>query len=364
MGILSITTSVAGQTGGLIGGVIPKQVSIVTTDNLATVTTAGYLAQANLQGYVIQNTDIINMWYGATGSQFGITSPGTFSQFTASIVNGIITLVTVVNPGDVLLPVVGNHIAIFNGTTGQITGDLSPAINGGNIQAGLSGTAGKLTSFPSTATTGSLSLTAVANSGNFANTISNASTGQATTWSLADPGGATANILEAPAALVSGNLVQASGTAGLVVDSGLVAANIQQLTQTFTLNQAAVQGAFATPVALIPAPGAGKVIIVNEGMIYTNFQTSAFAGGGVAVVQYANTVHGAGTNALAATIPAAEITAAASQVYVLNGNTANALTGITNTGLFFSNQTGAFTGGSASSTVVITLNYTVITATV
>lgn len=355
MGIVQAPAVLPGQVG-----VIGAMKYMTTTDSLATITTAGYLNNIDLSVFPVLANDVLGITYSYNLQ----TNSGTFEIFTVSVSNGTITLVAWANPGNVLLPVVANHIAAFNGTTGQIYSDPATAINGGNIQAGLSGTAGKLTSFPSTATTGSLSLLAVANSGNFANAISNASTAQATTWSLADPGAATANILEAAAALVSGNLVQASGTAGLVVDSGLVAANVQQLTQSFTMNQAAILGAFATPVALLAAPGAGKTIVVNEAMIYTNFQTAAFTGGGVAIVQYGNTVHGAGTNALAATIPAAEVTAAASQVYTLNGNTGNALTAITNTGLFFSNQTGAFTGGNAASTIVITINYTIITATV
>lgn len=166
------------------------------------------------------------------------------------------------------------------------------------------------------------------------------------------------------APVVNGDIPVFSGTTGKIIDSGIPLANVQQFTQTFTLNQAAVQGAYAAPVALLPAPGAGLAYFVTEASIYTNFQTAAFAGGGIAIVQYANTVHGAGTNALAATIPAAEITAASSQLYFLNGNTGNALTGITNNGIFFSNQTGAFTGGNAASTVVITLNYVILTATV
>ena len=237
MGILSITTNVAGQTGGLIGGVLPRTVKIVTSDNLATVTAAGYLNNVSLEGYNIFNTDIIDMWYGATGSQFGITSPGTLGIFTASIVNGVITLVPWENPA-------------------------------------------------------------------------------------------------------------------------------QELIATITSTQAQIQGADVTPVQLVAAPGAGNAIIVTHATVYTNFQTTPFAGGGPAIVQYGNTAAGAGTDALAATIPAAEITAAASQLYSLNGNTGNALTAISNLGLFFSNQTAPFTGGSAASTVVITLSYFVVVATV
>lgn len=60
---------------------------------------------------------------------------------------------------------------------------------------GASGSAGVVTSFPATAESGSLSLAAVDNSGDFAGIISNAELGQATTWSLPDPGQATVNLL-------------------------------------------------------------------------------------------------------------------------------------------------------------------------
>lgn len=133
---------------------------------------------------------------------------------------------------------------------------------------------------------------------------------------------------------------------------------------TFTLNTLQVTGAFATPVQLLPPPGPGLVYVVDQAIIYTaSTGHTPYAGGGIAIVQYGNAAAGAGTDALSATIPAVEITAAASQIYILNGNTGNALTGISNQGLFFSNQTGAFTGGTGTN-VVITLQYYVIAATV
>jgi hypothetical protein len=276
MGILSITTSLVGQTGGLIGGVVPRQVSMITTDNLATVTTAGYLNEATLQGYNIFNTDIINMWYGATGGFSGITSPGTFSQFTASISNGVISLVQIVNPGDVLLPVVSGDLASFNGTTGQI----------------------------------------------------------------ADSG------------------ITAASVSSAVSSNGLIN------TISVTMTPAQVTGAYAAPVVLLAA-AAGKAYIVLNAAIYTaSTGNTPYAGGGVAIVQYAATVHGAGTDALGATIPAAEITAAASQIYNLSGlASATVSTGITNVGLYFSNATGPFTGGTGTN-ITITLQVMTLTATV
>lgn len=130
-----------------------------------------------------------------------------------------------------------------------------------------------------------------------------------------------------------------------------------------TLTQAQVQAAYATPQLLIPAPGAGNVIKITAAQIVTQVST-AFAGGGVGHVQYGNTVHGGGANALDSTTPAAEITAASSQVYTQYGlPTTTVSTAITNLGVYFSNATGAFTGG-AGSTVTFNLAYMIISATV
>lgn len=438
MTILQMATDFAGQVG-----YVPRRVKIQSTDSYATVTAAGYINGA-INGVTIAPTDIIDMIYNFNTS----TGIGSYAELLPSFSNGILTLSA--GNGTTTLPTIANHLAVFSDTVGGLTEDVATAINGGNIQAGLSGAAGTLASFPGTAasgklvvaavnnsggnfnttisnaasvgqsqvlsvpdggaaasnfiisnsagtqhiTTGSLSvdvgnvaagssghagtissfpataskgslvLAAVNNTGNTVTTISNAAMAQASVISIPDPANATADFVIAPAALVNGNLVSANGTAGLVQDSGISAALVGTFTVSVSLNQAAVQGAYDTPVQLIAAPGANKAIMVLNAAVYTNFQTSAFANGGVAIVQYDSTVHGAGTNALAATIPAAEITAAASQIYALNESTATALTGITNKGIFFSNQTGAFTGGSASSTVVVTLTYQIITATV
>lgn len=135
------------------------------------------------------------------------------------------------------------------------------------------------------------------------------------------------------------------------------------LNTAVTIPTASVLAAYATPYQILPAPGTGNLIIANKAVLYTNFATAAFANGGVGILQYDSTVHGAGTNALSATIPAANITAAASQVYALGGNVGNALTGITNKGLYFSNQTQAFTAGGAT-TLTVYLEYKIIQATV
>jgi len=80
--------------------------------------------------------------------------------------------------------------------TGALTATGAIQSTTGNITAGSSGHAGTVTSFPATASNGSFIWAAVGNSGNFAATVSPKSTlGQATVYTIPDPGAATANFV-------------------------------------------------------------------------------------------------------------------------------------------------------------------------
>ena len=130
---------------------------------------------------------------------------------------------------------------------------------------------------------------------------------------------------------------------------------------TYTMTAAEVTGAYAAPVQIVAAPPLGFALFPIAARFVTVVGT-VFAGGGVAVLQWDNTVHGAGTTSLDATTPAAEITAASSQIYTQYGvptTTVTALATANGKGLFFSNATGAFTGG-ANSTVTISVVYQVV----
>ena len=178
------------QVPGMVG-VLPNPKFMVTGDNLATVTTAGYLNQVSLESNPVAATDVIQCLYSFNLA----TQIGTYGVFSVSISNGVITLALEGSAGEVTLPTTANHIATYTNVSGGLSEDAATAINGGNIQAGLSGTAGTLASFPGTAAKGSLKVVAVANSGNTATTISNAAMGQASVVSIPDPGASTANFL-------------------------------------------------------------------------------------------------------------------------------------------------------------------------
>lgn len=202
-------------------------------------------------------------------------------------------------------------------------------------------------------------------------TYTNAAHGQASVYTQRDFGAAAVNVAGASAALVNGNLVQANGTLGNLQDSGVAGASVSGLitqvgnvtTVAVTLTPTNMAAAYATPVQLIAAPGAGKVIIVQEASVYTaSTGNTAYATGTAPIIQYDSTVHGGGTNAVGSGLVAGDITAASSQVRCLVGSVA-ALTGVTNKGIFFSNATGAYTAGTGTN-VTFNLTYQTITATV
>lgn len=392
MAILAINVYVTGLVGAQVN---PRRCTMVTTDSLATITTAGYLNNQNLLGNTILPTDIFEVLYSFDES----TQVGTYGifQVTYSVSSGF-TLNIWENPGNVLLPVVDGDFANFNGTSGQIEdAGYSPSdatktkvvmagsavqvgylahfidvsgtvddtagavINAGSIQSGLSGTAGSfiaypataangflqllpinaggafntiisnsvmgqsstvsipdpgaatakfilsaltgagiqhitsgslnvdagnliaglaaggtagnLVLYPATASNGSLNLVPVGNVGNFAATLSNVTgLAQASTYTLPDPGNAAARLLVGATAtpFTSGNFPVASGTGGLMVDSGLAAANIQNKTNIKAATTADIGGAGAGPISVVVAGLTAASVVVASIEASTN----------------------------------------------------------------------------------------------
>lgn len=230
-------------------GVSPNIACIATNDTIAQVTTAGYLNHAQQNGAALSESTMC-LVSTKTSPSAASTQVG-WLEVSYSAPNW--SLVPSGGPGTVVLPTIANHIATYTNATGTLSEDAATAINGGNIQAGLSGTAGALYSFPGTASKGKLILSAVANTGNTDVTISNAAHGQATVYSIPDVGAATGQFLVKTAALVNGNLVQASGTAGKTVDSGVATSNLQLKTQVKAAATADIGGAGAGPISVVVA---------------------------------------------------------------------------------------------------------------
>ena len=132
--------------------------------------------------------------------------------------------------------------------------------------------------------------------------------------------------------------------------------NLVQQAALVTLSASSVLAAYATPQLILPFPAgtpSTSIIVPVSWSLITTVST-AFAGGGNAVIQYGNTAQGAGTIAIASAIPAADVTSATTATF--SGAGIQAGSGVAGAGLYFSNITGAFTGG-AGSTLGLQVNY-------
>lgn len=287
MAIIQPPTQVAGTPG-----VLPNFKFMTTTDNLATVTTAGYLNQPQLEVTPLSNSDIIHCLYSVNQQ----TGAGTYAVFTVSIAGatGTITLAEWTGDSGVVLPTIAGRLAVYTNTNGTIGENAATAINGGNIQAGLSGTAGILASFPATASKGSLRLAAVANTGDTLTTISNAAMGQASVISIPDPGAATANFLlnsgaqtmaaagsvalDKATATTTGGAATINKQAGVLTTESLTTASGSAYSITLTNSKISatsvilcqVQGGTNTVagVTLVATPGSGSatILVQNSGV--------------------------------------------------------------------------------------------------
>lgn len=241
------------QTG--LVGVLPSLAYIDTSDTEATVLTTGYLNHEVQQG-----TQFSMPCIAAVSTQATPTAQPQVGWYQIAHVSANWSLVPIGSPGDVVLPTIANHIATYTNTTGTLSEDAATAINGGNIQAGLSGTAGYFASFPATAARGSLRLTAVANTGNTLVTISNALHGQASVYSIPDSGLSTANFI-----ISAFTGTQHITVGNLQIDSGAVNVGLSAgASMAGTLNLYA-QGASLGSLQLVAANNAGNfaITVVN-----------------------------------------------------------------------------------------------------
>lgn len=131
------------------------------------------------------------------------------------------------------------------------------------------------------------------------------------------------------------------------------------------ISAAEFNGMYGAPKLLIAAGGANSVIVVDKIVILLKYGTVQFAAGGLVVLQYDSTVHGAGTLA-GTTIQASDFTGATSSTaFFFNGPSGNSSQATystsNNKGVYLSNQSGAFTTGD--STMVAQIWYKIVATT-
>jgi hypothetical protein len=111
---------------------------------------------------------------------------------------------------------------------------------------------------------------------------------------------------------------------------------------------------YTTPKLLIAAAGAGKSILVTRASFRITRTSTAFTGGGAAIIQYNSTANGAGTNACDSTMASTVITGSAGTTETArNGAVLSdvASTAIQNVGIYLSNATAVFAAGTGTATV-------------
>lgn len=109
----------------------------------------------------------------------------------------------------------------------------------------------------------------------------------------------------------------------------------------------------ATPISVMPAPGAGIAIVVDSVLFEMKRTTTAYASGGTVLFQY----HTATTPVAPATIPAARLTTAGAantlDFLAGGGGATNSLACAVNDGIDITNNTGAFTTGTGIAVVTL-----------
>ncbi len=223
-----------------------KIIYIKTNNTLAQVLTAGYLS-ANLLNLDLDQLSIYQMAVVYTTDTGCVILQVTFSA-------GIWSLATSADAGVIALPTVVNQMVYATTITGNIAASgVSRIFNAGGIDAGLSGTAGTFRSYPATAANGYLEVFGTANGGARNVTVTNAAHAQSTAYSIPDVGAATGQFNVVTGALVSGNLMTASGTAGKLADSGIAASAVQLKAAVKVAATADIGGGGAGPISVVVA---------------------------------------------------------------------------------------------------------------
>lgn len=370
----------------------PNIVAIVTTDDLATITTTGYLTTQEDEIQALQNgefqwtdTDLVLMYYSAAQIGFFVRD-ATNNTFDALNPSG--GLSSTLQDGNIF---VGNVSNVATGVTpsGDITltnagvfGIAAGAIVNADINASAAIAYSKLAALTSgnilVGSAGNVA-TSVAMTGDISISNTGVTSIQAGTIVNADINAAAAIDFSKLAALTSGNIlvgsagnvptsVTMSGDATVIASGALTIAN-NAVTSAKTspllgkyvavaVTAAEFNGMYAAPKLLLAAGGANTLIVVDRMVLAMTYVSANYASGGVVAAQYDSTVNGAGVKATN-TEAAADFQAAASTSFMFNGTVVLApFTTSVNKAIYLSNQTGAFTTGD--SPFVVHLWYRVI----
>lgn len=149
----------------------------------------------------------------------------------------------------------------------------------------------------------------------------------------------------------AGDVVRASDGGVFEATQYFTSMGVQR--QVVTLTNAQILALYATPVQLLPAPGAGLFYHVLKATLVDENTGTAYASGGVLTVGYGTT---AATNALASTVAAAFLTSGTTMQEINESgvlNTVLTAANVLNQPIYITNATGAFTTGTGTLKVIL-----------
>jgi len=374
----------------------PNIVTIVTTDDLATITTTGYVTTQLDEIEALQNgefqwadTDIVLMSYSpglvgfftydATNATFDELDPtgglsNTLQNGDIFVGNGANVATGVAPSGDITL----SNTGVFGITAGAIvnadinaSADIAysklAALPSGDLLVGSAGNVATVRAITGDVVIGNTGVTAIS-AGVIVNTDINAAAAidfsklatLASTNILVGSAGGVATSTAVTGDVTIGNTGVTAIGANKVLSS--MVSPLLMKYATVAVSAAEFNGAYAAPKLLLAAQGANTLIVLHRAVLAMTFVSAAYAAGGVVGIQYDSTVHGAGV-AASTTEAAADFFAAASTAFQFEGVSGNTVaispfTTSVNKALYLSNLTQAFTTGD--STFVVHLWYSVI----
>ena len=160
---------------------------------------------------------------------------------------------------------------------------------------------------------------------------------------------------------VGAGAITGSKIAANTVDFANIALDVAA-TATVALTAAQIKALYDTPVQLVAAPGANKLVLIESIIWDVAYGSAQFTAGGAISAQYGNTVHGAGPVA-SGSLAAASLNAVAANGLLSNGGISGSLNitraAAANTAVYLSNATADFATGDSTATLYV--RYRVIT---